>query len=140
MKSIKILLIVLFFMMGSALITYLVYNEFHVLQVEEIKMNVTVANRVGFVLDADALHFGTTHPGGQSRRTVTIDNSDAFPIKVEIKSFGDLGPRLDVSENEFVLQPTEAKNITFLINAPDDVELNTTINGTVQVVFKRKFI
>ena len=137
MKNIQVLLVAIFLMVCSALATVVYYRSYHILQVEEIKMNVTVAKRVGFVVDADALKFGTTYPGGQSRRIVTIDNNYRIPIKVEIRALGGLGPRLEVSQNNFVLKPTEERNVTFTIHAPEDVPLNTTLNGTVQIVFKR---
>jgi hypothetical protein len=99
-------------------------------------MDVKIEEKVGFVLDNDALHFGSTYPGGSSQREVWFINNYTIPVKVRISNYGDLGPHVKVSDNNFWMGPDTRRMITFVATVPSDV-INITMTGTTKVLFTR---
>jgi hypothetical protein len=137
MNSSRLVILISSFVIISLITGYFIYNNYYIVETSQIKMNMTVGNNVGFVLNNDALYFGTTYPKGQSRRTVTFVNDFGFPVVVHIKADGELAEYLSVEKNNFPIEPNSRENIVFTATAPEDV-LNVTFNGSVKINFKRK--
>jgi hypothetical protein len=136
MKKVKLTVLVLVAILFSSLMTFFFYANFYVLKVDTMKMNGTIGDKVGFVLDNHALHFGTTYPGGMSEKVVWFINDYEFPTRITIQTYGDLAPHVGVEENGFTIGPKDRKSARFIMKAPADI-MNVTLNGTVRVTFTR---
>jgi len=116
--------------------TYFFIQTFLVADIYEIKMDVKVIdeNRVGVTVDTDALHFGKVPREGAGMRNITLDNNDARPHLVKMKAFGNISQFIYVSENDFVMEPKESRNVTVTANPSSDVQTGY-YEGTLQIIF-----
>ena len=77
----------------------------------------------GFDLGPGNLNFGKITPGASASREITITNSYNSPTKTTIESSGEISKYIIVSDNNFILQPQESKNITFSCFPEKGIEL-----------------
>lgn len=78
---------------------------------------------MGFDLGPGNLNFGKIVPGYSATRDITITNTYDSPTKTTIKASGEISDYIIVSENNFILQPQESKNITFSALPQRGIEL-----------------
>jgi len=116
--------------------TLLFYNFFIVLDVEEIGIDLTIGDHIGFNIDTDAIHFGTLPKGAEGKRKITIENKFDRTVRTNIKIGKDISKFISVSENNFKLKANEEKNVTFIAKAPLDEEFRM-YNSTVRIFFTR---
>jgi hypothetical protein len=131
-----ILLLLVFVIFAS--LTLIVYFRFIFIKTENVPMDITVANKIGFNTDTDALHFGTVYPGGEARRTIVIRNSNDFPVSVDIGVFGDISGWVTVHDRLFTIGPMDNSSVDFTVDTPDGTEPGT-YTGYSTFVMKRKF-
>ena len=81
-KQLILLLITLFIIIIGTTTTYFAF--FKVLKVESSAYSFSVQNRVGLVGDRDAVKFGGIPSGGWGKRSVNINNTYDFNIKIKI--------------------------------------------------------
>ena len=83
------------------------------------KTHVTVADRVGFNLDADSknMYFGTVNPGGSISKTVNITNNYHKPVRTMYKKSGDLALWISLPP-EKIIEPGEIYSAGFTVSAP----------------------
>ncbi len=112
------------------------YSYVYSLESIKIPMDMKVSDKVGFNLDADAIHFGTTQAGSVSERGLTISHKYDFPVRVSIRTYGNLSEFVAVTDNEFLVQPGETREVKFLADVPFGVEKGS-YEGQVVVVFYR---
>ena len=78
---------------------------------------------MGFDLGPGNLNFGLIIPGYSASRDITITNNYDYPTLTKVESFGEISPFIIVSENNFILNPSESKNITFSCYPEKGIEL-----------------
>lgn len=98
--------VIVLFIISSVL---LIFNGVKVYQ-----YSFTVGNSIGLNVDTDKIYFGTVPVGERSRRTLVIKNTNHKSV-VRIKSFGDLSDHLYTSENNFVMEKDETKEINLFM-------------------------
>jgi hypothetical protein len=134
----QLIVLVLVFILGSML-TLCVYYMFIVIQVRTIPMDVTIADRIGFNTNTDALHFGTVYAGGESQRTIAVTNNNSFPVTVSIINEGSLSDFVDVNVARFVVDPTTNTSVVYTCAPPMAAEAGS-YNGTSKIVVTRKLL
>ena len=87
-----------------------------------LNMYVEVNDYVGIIADNDAIYFGTVLQGGTSKRDITIYHDFRFPKKVNLKVVGDMANQVELSENNFWLEPYINKKVEVLIRIPKNQE------------------
>jgi len=106
-------------------------------EIKELKIDLIVGNYTSINLDTDAIHFGTVKKGKVNTltREVVINNNDNVPKKVRLFVKGDLSGLIQISENNFILPPTENKtiSITVIVNPERDYG---TYEGMLRAVFQ----
>jgi len=96
----------------------------------------TLSDKTGFDLSPGKLTFGSIKINQSASRNIMIKNEFNKKIAVTITSSGDISKNLVVSENNFILEPSESKNITFSINTKGLTEFGD-YEGKVIIISKR---
>lgn len=120
----------------------LVINSFSIKEVQEVYMDLEIAGNykdIGFNPAGDALHFGLVPLLGRSNRNFTISHEYAYPIKVSIRSVGNITPFLIISDNDFILEPNIFKKLRATVIIPKDSEAGN-YDGTLKIIFKKPLI
>jgi len=134
-KFILIIAVVFFVLIGA---TSFFYYYLHRPEIITVSMDLTVedTNIIGMNADADALHFGTVPRRGTSTRRMDIVNNQNYPLFVNISIEGDFTDWINVSDNNFILQPEESSRIIFKTKVPEDAPFRI-YNGTVYITLRR---
>lgn len=136
MKPLKIVLLIVAIFLISAGATMYAYSQAKIVEVKEIKFNVSVANYAGFVAEATVpLQFGALPPGATSKRKVDVTNDKDFPVTVVIKGIGSVGDWIE--KERFELASKETKNFQIKLNVPPDTEYGT-YNGAIRLYSIKK--
>jgi len=136
--EIKKLVFILLTMVVISIVTVLLTQYFLIEKVQTFNAFVTVADRIGFNLNASEseLYFGAAPPTASLTRTLIFDNTDPRPSKVIIKSYGKIKDWMIASENNFILGGNENKTVKITIVVPKDAEFGD-YTGKIKLVFKR---
>ena len=134
MEKIKNKTLVLILILISAFIIILFLNA--PLQKQTIPTKFTAGENMGFDLTPDSLNFGKIVPGSSATRNITITNTFDKPTITKIKSSGEISSHIIVSENNFILQPEESKNITFTVYSTKNLEYKE-YPGKIVITTKR---
>jgi len=118
--------------------TALFFSTFMIKEKRIIPVDVIVADRVGFNLDPDAMHFGMVPPTGTARRKVLINNTFKHPVEVVITAYGNITSFLYISDHMFYLSPSGSKEVTFTVFIPDDAKYGKYA-GYIKILLKRRF-
>lgn len=95
---------------------------------------------MGFDLSPGNLNFGLLIPGGGgASREITIANIYKYPTLTKIKSSGEVSPCIIVSENNFYLNPSESKNITFSCHPKEGIKYGEYA-GEIEIITYRTYI
>ncbi len=137
-KNMKVIILVVLLLVIAIFLTLIVYYRFIFIKSENIYMDLTVGNNIGFNTDTDALHFGTLYPGGEARRTIIIRNSNNFPVTVSIGVSGEMADWVTVVNDDILVGPKSNSSIDFIASPPPGTGLGT-YTGNSLVVMKRKF-
>ncbi len=103
---------------------------------EVISTKFVLGKNMGFDLSPGKLNFGQIVPGNGASRTIKIENNFEDIIKVSIKSSGEISKNIIVSENNFILNPSESKNITFSVYTDGLTEFRS-YEGKIIIVSKK---
>ncbi|MBU3923711.1 MAG: hypothetical protein KJ592_02235 [Nanoarchaeota archaeon] len=101
--------------LSAIAIIAIIYTNSQTLSKEIISTEFLLGKDMGFDLSSGKLNFGQIIPGHSASREITIDNNFKDPITVSIKSSGEISKYIIVSENNFLLNPSESKNATFTV-------------------------
>jgi Abnormal spindle-like microcephaly-assoc'd, ASPM-SPD-2-Hydin len=104
-----------------AMATILIINA--PLHKQTIPTRFIAGEKMGFDLGPGNLNFGQIIPGYSASREITITNTFDSPTITKIKSSGAISEYIIVSQNNFILQPNESRNITFSLFPPEGIEL-----------------
>ena len=136
MKITKFFLLLVFAVMISTFLTYLFYNSYVIENIIMLDMMVKVNDHFGLNADGDAIKFGMVMPGTSSERSITANNSAVHPLKVVILKSGYIADWVGVSENNFILEGGEDKDVVFEVFAPEDAAFGN-YSGKAKIIFKR---
>lgn len=136
-KTKKLVFILLVLVIIPVVATFLT-QYFLIEKVQTFDAFVTVADRIGFNLNAteDKLYFGAAPPTASLTRTLILDNTDPRPSKVIIKSYGQIKDWIIASENNFILRGNENKTVKIIIIVPENAEFGD-YTGKIKLVFKK---
>ena len=129
------IIIILFSLLIFVLLANLI-SQFMVTDEKEIYTSIIVSDHVGFDLNSTALTFGMAQPGKSASRILSIENNFDFSNKVNIKIRGNISNFLTVSENDFVLNSGEKKELNF-VTVPSKDALFGKYEGFVTITLKR---
>ncbi len=97
-----------------------------------------IGDHMGFDLSPGKLNFGQIVPGYGASRNITIKNDYNKTVKINIKSSGAISNNLIVSENNFILNPFETKNITFTLYTDQSIKLGS-YKGEIIIITSRTY-
>jgi hypothetical protein len=106
------------------------------LEVETIESEFILGENMGFDLTPGRLNFGKISPNNSASREIVIENNFDKTIKVKIKSEGEISKNIIVSENNFLVKPSQSKNITFTAYTQGLIEFKT-YKGKITIISKR---
>ena len=138
-KSSKIFfvtLIIIIIILSAFNIVNYVRNKSSVLDEKELYAKIIISDIHGFDVNETALTFGMTTPGGSATVKSVIQNEFDFPVRVQISSRGKISELLLVSDNNFILQENEIKNITFTAFARPET-LYGFYDGYVEIITRK---
>ncbi len=104
------------------------------LKYDEVPVQLSVSDVVGFNVGTDALYFGSVPPGSSAHRVIHVKN-DRFAFgRANIKAFGDAARWLSVSDNNFYLRRDEVRDVEVKVDIPRGLDYGD-YNGTLRVYF-----
>lgn len=113
------------------------FYSFYVLkEIKTLDMQVKADNYVGFRLDTDKLYFGTTIPGNDAVRGISVFHNYNYLIKVKIYTAGYISKWVTIDNSSFTLLPNETRKVMFTVHVPEDTP-HGNYTGTVKLVFTR---
>lgn len=136
MKITGFFLLLVFAVIISASITYFFYNSFVIEDTATLDMMVKVNDHFGLNADADAIKFGMIMPGTSSQRSIAVNNNGTYPLRVAILKSGYIADWIKVSENNFILEGNENREVIFEVSAPKDINYGN-YTGKVKIIFKK---
>lgn len=72
-------------------------------------MEMEIENKeLGISLDSNDLNFGTVPPESKVTKTLDINNTENVPLKVNIRTIGDISSHIWMERNNFVINPGES--------------------------------
>ena len=101
-----------------------------------IDASFTLSEKGGLDLTPQELTFGSIQENQSATRSVLIENKFEEPIKIVIKSSGEISKNIIVSENNFILNQDESKNITFTAYTNGLTEFRK-YSGSIEIISKR---
>jgi len=117
-------------------LTILVISFNTPLNKETIPARFTLGESSGFDLSPNELSFGKIKVNQSATRDITVENKFETSVKISIRSSGEISKNIIVSENNFILNPQESKNIAFSIYTKGLTEFKEYI-GEVEIISKR---
>lgn len=130
-----ILFLVLIFIIGSIL-TIFIYNKYNILKYQEINMSVRVQNgSSSFNTSTEALNFARIYPGGEVVKRIDIHSLRKSLVRIEAE--GSIADFIYVSDNNFIMEQDEYKQVEINLVVPVDT-LEGSYDGKLKIYFLRK--
>lgn len=117
-----------------AIISALVANT--PLNKQTIPTRFIAGENMGFDLGPGNLNFGKIIPGQSASRNITITNTYTHQTLTTIKSSGEISEHIIISENNFILQPNESKEIMFSCYPEKGIDL-IEYQGKIIIITKK---
>ncbi|MBU1975258.1 MAG: hypothetical protein KKG59_02525 [Nanoarchaeota archaeon] len=125
MNKSRLIATLAFVFLGITMITVIVYHylfyyepiETRIIYVDVI---VPVGNTVGFDVNDTALRFGHVPTGGNSKKSIIIENPNPYPMELIPYSSGNITPFLSLSHYHTILQPDEKINVSVYLVIPNE--------------------
>jgi hypothetical protein len=129
------LMLTLIFIVGIIL-TVIVYNKYNLLKYQEIDMIVRVENgSSSFNTGTDLLDFARIYPGGGVVKRIDIHSLKKSLVHLKVD--GAIADFISFSENNFIMEPNEYKQVEVYLNVPKEIpEGNYT--GKLKVYIYKK--
>ncbi len=137
-KIIVLFLIIIIIVVGIFLYSNII-DFFSLFEQKELYAEVRVSSGYGLAVNGSALIFGMMPPGSGGEKIVYLNNIYNKQAKVKIYSQGSISDFLNVSDNNFVLNPNEGKNLTFTVKIPKDAPFGT-YDGKVTFVIRNSIV
>lgn len=137
MKPSKFLLLILITILLSFSLTFLFYTYFIVQDVQELDMKLKIGDVVGLDTNESVISFGIIpQKGGSSQRPVILKNMENKKLGVYIKKSGEMAKWVYISEDHFILEAKETKELKFTAIPSKDAEKGA-YKGKVRFIFTR---
>ena len=133
MKSRSIIILVAIALAFSGL-TLILYPNLTNYEVRQVPMQIQVAEKLGFNTDPGDLNFGANFPGNTNKRFMEISFEKRTRVIIELE--GDFAPWVQISDDDFILEADETKQLTFTAYIPEEAE-EGDYTGTAIFYFKR---
>ncbi len=112
------------------------YTNWRMLGDTTLKVGVEVVEpgRIGFSLGSDDLWFGKVPRGGGASRSASIDS----PVRASatLTASGEIAPWMAIIPATLTLEAGHARNVTFDINIPEDMEPRN-YTGDIHITYRR---
>jgi len=133
MKLSKFLLVILITILISFSLSSFFYTNYTILGVLELDMKMKSGDVVGLDTNTSVISFGIIPKDGFGQRTIILKNIKTIPVKVYIKIIGEMKEVVSSSDNGFILNPNETKEITFTATPQEKGKYE----GKVKFIFTR---
>jgi len=127
--------IILISVIAALIVSFFMFSNSN-LDKQVIPASFSLSDKTGFDLNPGELTFGAITENHSGTRSITVENKFNKPIIVNIKSSGEISKNIIVSENNFIINPQELRNITFSIYTKGLTEFREYI-GKVEIISKR---
>ncbi len=136
-KLITIMLLLAFVFIIGIFLTITVYNKYVVLKYQEIDLFVKVQNGStgAFNTSTDALNFAKTYPSGNSVKRIYMNSSKKAMVHIEAD--GNISGFISVSDNNFLIEPNEYKQIEVYLSVPSGT-VEGDYSGKLKIYFYRR--
>lgn len=133
-RRVFILLLIVFIL--GIFLTIIVYNKYKLLDYKEIPMTVTILEGASsFNTSTESLNFAKIYPGGSVIKRINI-YVNATTI-VSIKSSGNISSFISLSENNFLMNKGDSKQLEVYLDVPNDIP-EGKYDGLLKIYFYRK--
>lgn len=106
----------------------------------KIPMEATVVKEgVGLNAGTDKCYFGHVPLNGTSERNLTLSHTFSYPARVSIKSEGNITRFLAISDDSFILDTNESREIKVRVSVPKGTETGK-YEGTLKVIFRKPLL
>jgi len=136
MKSNKFLLLILTTILVSFSLTFLFYTSYFIQDVQELDMKLKIGDVVGLDTNTSVISFGTIPQRGSAQRYIILENMKDKPLRVHTKKSGEMAEWVYLSEDNFILEPRERKELTVTAIPSKDAEKGA-YKGKVRFIFAR---
>ncbi|NQU79867.1 hypothetical protein HQ545_08940 [Candidatus Woesearchaeota archaeon] len=136
-KTVIFLVIIIFVLgMGATLMYYGISKIAHV-QNYDVRIETGEPKYIGFNADP-TLDFGILPiSGGSVKKELLITNEYDMPIAINIRVSGDVVPFIQITDNDFILNPKESRKIKVGAHIPSDFGKIAVFTGNLKVSFLR---
>ena len=130
-----ILILLLVFIIGAAITTTFYFN-YKIIDYFIVNTSVKVADYpvAGLNADTDSLIFGKTYPGGGGTRYFDLQSKEHALVIIKVK--GEMASFLTFSNNSFIIEPGEVRNIAAYLEIPKTAKPGN-YSGKIHVYFLR---
>ncbi|MFH1592234.1 MAG: hypothetical protein ABIB47_02620 [Candidatus Woesearchaeota archaeon] len=130
-----VLLLVVLVLLSAVFVVYS-FKFDSVVGKEEVEMTLIVENSrvIGFDVDDEVLAFGKVPRGSSNTRSLTIKNDYDFPIRVRLIKEGEISEFIQFSNNDFLLEVSESKDVNVIATPSYDAE-EKTYTGVLKVFY-----
>ena len=132
----KFLLLILATILTSFSLTSLFYTYYIVQEVQELDMKLKIGDVVGLDTNTSVISFGIVPRGGSAQRYIILENMKDKPLKVYTKKSGEIAEWVYISEDNFILEPKERKELIATAIPSKDAEKGA-YKGKVRFIFTR---
>ncbi len=122
MKKIKLTTFIIILLVLILLTTTLYLNYKSKVKIQEIPINIKVADYLGFNVDTSSLNFGTVLSPSSASRYINITNNNSYQTSVELTVFGNLKKFITISNNNFILNQNDNKVVYINISIPANMQ------------------
>lgn len=137
MKPIKFLILVSITILVSFSLTLLFYTYYIIQDIQELDMKLKVGEVVGLDINTSVISFGIIpQKGGSAERRVILKNMQSIPLRVHTKKSGEIAEWVYISENNFILNLDETKELIFTA-IPSEGAKKRAYKGKVKFIFTR---
>jgi hypothetical protein len=135
-KALKLVLFLALIFIIGILLTIFVYNKINLLQYREIDLSVKIENgSSSFNTSTDGLNFARMYPGGEVTKRIDIHSLKRSLVHIEAD--GTIADFITFSENNFVMEPGEYRQVEVYLTLPFDA-LEGPYHGKLKIYFYRK--
>lgn len=123
----------------AVVVTAIIFLKTNVITSYEMPMKVQIVpqdKRIGFDLNTSIVQFGKMHAGGENTRYFNATNLGDEPIKVVLKSFGEMSSWVVFTPPTTILPPRTNVTITIACVPPRGTKPGN-YTGTLQVFYMK---
>lgn len=115
------------------------YNSFKVIEKEEIEMKLIITNNrdeVRLSNSTEFIDFGVLLSGSSSKAHLTLTNNHDKTILVTIKKSGEVSRFVEITQDEFLVEPNQTKWVLLKADVPEGVNVGE-YKGMISIIQSR---